>query len=51
MKLFHKHKYILDRRNEINNNDNKNKYKYKHTYICEKCKKTKIEYSKERMGY
>lgn len=51
MMLFHKHKYFLIRRNEINKDKNKIEYQYKHTYICEKCKKVKIKYSKDRMEY
>lgn len=51
MKFLHMHNFILDRRNEINNDNNKDKYKYKHTYKCTKCNKKKIEYSKTRMEY
>lgn len=51
MRLFHKHKYILERRNEVNEDKNKIEYKYKHTYTCQKCGKKKIEYTKDRMEY
>ena len=51
MRLFHKHKFLLERRNEMNKDRNKIKYQYKHTYNCKKCGKKKIEYTRDRMEY